>query len=467
VPPAADVRGAPRDHARALGRRALAGRARARRPFRAPHHTASHAGLVGGGSPPVAGEITLAHAGLLFLDELPEFRRETLEALRQPIESGTITISRAGRRLDLPARFQLVCAMNPCPCGYRGHATIPCRCPPGEVFRYRRRISGPLLDRIELRLELAAPEVRALGERPGNEERGSELLVRVRAARERASARQGPRTNGELDADALDRVAPLEKRILALLERATASFGLSARAVQALRRVARTLADLRGATAEERHPAGAGRGRRHAAGLSQSPERTAEIGGMETRGKQEGKCGGPDPSGPGPRIRRTESSVSRSPRPPASAVRRRILAFVRGPRASGSGTGRRGGAHHVPIRQQVEQIVLLREVPRRSGRTAPGASRARRPCASGRLALGHAQEEQAQGLRARRRAAGLKVAPVGRSTLRSSSGAPELRDADVAAPRARRLSLVTSHCGMPARFSRMLPAAVARASARS
>jgi len=224
------------------------------RPFRAPHHTASHAGLVGGGSPPAAGEITLAHAGLLFLDELPEFRRETLEALRQPLESGAITISRAGRRLDLPARFQLVCAMNPCPCGYRGHPSIPCRCPPGEVFRYRRRISGPLLDRIELRLELAAPAVRELGERPACDQSGGELLRAVRAGRERSLARQGGRANVELDSDQLDRVAPLAKRLLALLERATASHGLSARAVQALRRVGRTLADLEGSVdVDERH----------------------------------------------------------------------------------------------------------------------------------------------------------------------------------------------------------------------
>jgi magnesium chelatase family protein len=224
------------------------------RPFRAPHHTASHAGLVGGGSPPAAGEITLAHAGLLFLDELPEFRRETLEALRQPLESGAITISRAGRRLDLPARFQLVCAMNPCPCGYRGHPSIPCRCPPGEVFRYRRRISGPLLDRIELRLELGAPAVRDLGARPANDESGRELLRAVRSARERAHERQGGHANAELDTDLLDRVAPLGRCALALLERATATHGLSARAVQALRRVARTLADVEGsAHVEERH----------------------------------------------------------------------------------------------------------------------------------------------------------------------------------------------------------------------
>jgi magnesium chelatase family protein len=216
------------------------------RPLRAPHHTASHAGLVGGGSPPAPGEITLAHAGLLFLDELPEFRRETLEALRQPLESGAITLSRAGRRLELPARFQLACAMNPCPCGYRGHPAVPCRCPPGEVFRYRRRISGPLLDRIELRLEMAASEPGALAARPAAAERGAELIARVRGARERAAERQGVRANAVLDAEDLDRFAPLSTRATALLERAGASQGLSARGIQALRRVARTLADLEG-----------------------------------------------------------------------------------------------------------------------------------------------------------------------------------------------------------------------------
>src|SRR5207247_1148080 len=121
----------------------------------------------------------------------------------QPLETGAITISRAGRQLELPAAFQLVCAMNPCPCGYRGHPTIPCRCPGGEVFRYRRRISGPLLDRIELRLELPPPEVRELGIRPSGEERGAELVVRVKAARERMRTRQGERTNARLEADAL------------------------------------------------------------------------------------------------------------------------------------------------------------------------------------------------------------------------------------------------------------------------
>jgi len=216
------------------------------RPFRSPHHTASHAGLVGGGSPPVAGEITLAHAGLLFLDELPEFRRETLEALRQPLESGQILISRAGRRLELPARFQLVCAMNPCPCGYRGHPTLACRCPPSEVFRYRRRISGPLLDRIDLRLKLPPPSVHDLGRRPPPEERGTVLLARVRAARDRSRRRQGELLNAHLAPGALDQQAPLGARALELLDQASASRGLSARAVQAMRRVARTLADLEG-----------------------------------------------------------------------------------------------------------------------------------------------------------------------------------------------------------------------------
>ncbi len=230
------------------------GRLARERPFRAPHHTASHVGLVGGGSPPAAGEITLAHGGLLFLDELPEFRRESLEALRQPLETGRVLISRAGKRLELPARFQLVCAMNPCPCGYRGHPALPCRCSPAEVWRYRRRISGPLLDRIELRLELPPPEVRVLCEGPAPDERGSELAARVRAALERRHARQGEVQNSQLDAELLDACAPLAPRSLALLERAAASRGLSARGIQGLRRVGRTLADLEGGDAvDERH----------------------------------------------------------------------------------------------------------------------------------------------------------------------------------------------------------------------
>ncbi len=226
------------------------------RPFRAPHHTVSYAGLVGGGSPPVPGEITLAHCGVLFLDELPEFRREVLEALRQPLETGTVLISRAGRQLELPARFQLVAAMNPCPCGYQGHPRVPCRCPPSHVQRYRARISGPLLDRVDLRVELVPPQLDELAppaldanaaqsrRAASFEPRGADLGSRVERARQRMRARQGSTRNAELQADALDRFAPLDPDARRMLARAAASRALSARGTQAVRRVARTLADL-------------------------------------------------------------------------------------------------------------------------------------------------------------------------------------------------------------------------------
>jgi magnesium chelatase family protein len=223
------------------------------RPFRAPHASTSHAGLVGGGSPPMPGEITLAHTGVLFLDELPEWRREVLEALRQPLEEGRVTIARAGRRLEMPARFQLVGAMNPCPCGYRGHPRRPCACSPFEVRRYRRRLSGPLLDRVDLRIDLPAPEVSALARAPTAAASASAARDRVAAARERALGRQGV-LNAVLDAAGLDRAAPLDRAQRRLVERAHARRDLSARAVQSLRRVARSLADLAGdESVEERH----------------------------------------------------------------------------------------------------------------------------------------------------------------------------------------------------------------------
>ena len=232
------------------------------RPCRAPHHTSSYAGLVGGGSPPAPGEASLAHGGVLFLDELPEFRREVLEALRQPLETGRITLARAGLSIDLPARFQLVAAMNPCPCGYRGHPRIPCHCAPSAVHRYRNRISGPLLDRVELRVEVPAPSVEDLVQR-GNDDGhddgsgeadGPSTAARVRAARERATERQGSVPNASLDAEALDRWAPLSGRSRVLAEAAMRERGLSARGIQALRRVARTAADLEGsAELEPRH----------------------------------------------------------------------------------------------------------------------------------------------------------------------------------------------------------------------
>jgi magnesium chelatase family protein len=222
------------------------------RPFRAPHHTTSYAGLVGGGPQASPGEISLAHGGVLFLDELPEFRREVLEALRQPLESGTITISRATRRVELPARFQLVAAMNPCPCGYRGHPRVACACAPAFVARYRRRISGPLLDRIDLVVEIAppsleelAPEEHAVREHAANSSFAEHRLrAQVVRARQRALARGQAGPNALLDATELDGVAPLDADGRTLLQAAIKRRGLSARAIQSLRRVARTCADL-------------------------------------------------------------------------------------------------------------------------------------------------------------------------------------------------------------------------------
>lgn len=214
-----------------------------RRAFRAPHHTTSFAGLVGGGSPPKPGEITLAHRGVLFLDELPEFRREVLEGLRLPLEEGRILISRAGRQVQLPADFQLVCAMNPCPCGYLGHPRRSCRCSPGAITRYRQRISGPLMDRIDLRLELTPPPVEELLARDGAFASERPRYLAVRQARATALGRQGY-PNARLTTLDLDAHVPLDVDMKRLLVRATERRNLSARALQSLRRVARTLADL-------------------------------------------------------------------------------------------------------------------------------------------------------------------------------------------------------------------------------
>lgn len=219
-----------------------------RRPFRAPHHSASTIGLVGGGPRLTPGEISLAHHGLLFLDELPEFRREALESLRQPLEHGSILISRAGGRLLLPAKFQLVAAMNPCPCGYRGTIATPCRCSQREVDRYKSRLSGPLLDRIDLRLELRPPSLEELSNPPELDPHltGDALATCAQSARERATARRG-KTNAALDADELDLDAPLCAQSRKLLMRAATDRQLSARALQSVRRVARTIADCAGA----------------------------------------------------------------------------------------------------------------------------------------------------------------------------------------------------------------------------
>ncbi|GAB6042667.1 YifB family Mg chelatase-like AAA ATPase [Endothiovibrio diazotrophicus] len=213
-----------------------------RRPFRAPHHTASAVALVGGGSQPRPGEISLAHRGVLFLDELPEFDRKVLEVLREPLESGRITISRAARQAEFPARFQLVAAMNPCPCGYLGDPAGRCRCTPDQIVRYRGRVSGPLLDRIDLQVEVPRlPPGTLGGGAPG--EPSAAVRERVEAARSRQAERAG-RLNAELSGEALSRYCRLDERDGALLERAMEKLGLSARAYHRILKVARTIADL-------------------------------------------------------------------------------------------------------------------------------------------------------------------------------------------------------------------------------
>ena len=217
-----------------------------RRPFRAPHHSASSVALVGGGSFPRPGEISLAHNGVLFLDELPEFDRQVLEALREPLENGTIAISRAARQAEFPAKFQLVAAMNPCPCGFLGDPQRPCRCSAEKVRRYRARISGPLLDRIDLQLDVPAvpPEVLA-GDRPAHGRTNREIRQEVAAARRRQWRRQGG-PNARLAARALATHCVLNGADSRLLQRAMIQLKLSARAYHRVLRIARTIADLAG-----------------------------------------------------------------------------------------------------------------------------------------------------------------------------------------------------------------------------
>lgn len=214
-----------------------------RRPFRAPHHSASAAALVGGGAVPRPGEISLAHNGVLFLDELPEFDRRVLEALREPLETGHVTISRAAHRAEFPARFQLVAAMNPCPCGYLGHPSGRCRCTPDQVARYRARLSGPLLDRIDLQVTVPPLPEQALTGGPG--ESSAAVRTRVAAAHDLQQARQG-KANRQLEAADIDLHCPLTDAARALLGHAMARFSLSARAYHRCLKVARTIADLNG-----------------------------------------------------------------------------------------------------------------------------------------------------------------------------------------------------------------------------
>jgi magnesium chelatase family protein len=216
------------------------------RPFRCPHHTASGTALVGGGSHPRPGEISLAHNGVLFLDELPEFDRHVLEVLREPLESGNIVISRAARQAEFPARFQLVAAMNPCPCGHLGDARGRCRCAPERIESYRSRVSGPLLDRIDLHVDVGRVEAYEL-EAAQSAERSSQVAERVLAARGRQVARQG-KANARLDNAEVAALCQADAHALAVLSRAMKQLALSARAYHRVLRVARTIADIGGST---------------------------------------------------------------------------------------------------------------------------------------------------------------------------------------------------------------------------
>lgn len=212
------------------------------RPYRAPHHTASGVALVGGGGSPRPGEISLAHRGVLFLDELPEFDRKVLEVLREPLESGQITISRAARQADFPARFQLIAAMNPCPCGYLGHHSNKCRCTPDHIARYQSKISGPLLDRIDMQMQVAAlPQEDMLRQADG--ESSSAIALRVEQACARQLERQG-KANHALSTSEIDEHCRPDASAEQLLRTAMIKLHWSARAYHRVLKVARTIADL-------------------------------------------------------------------------------------------------------------------------------------------------------------------------------------------------------------------------------
>ncbi|OQW39884.1 MAG: ATP-dependent protease [Proteobacteria bacterium SG_bin4] len=215
------------------------------RPFRAPHHTASGVALVGGGSHPRPGEISLAMHGILFLDELAEFDRKVLEVLREPLESGKITISRAARQAEFPARFQLITAMNPCPCGYLGHPSGKCHCTPDQIARYRGRISGPLLDRIDMQIEVPAVPQQELMKQQAASEKSSTVRQRVENAHQLQLDRQG-KTNSRLSVKEIDRFCALDNASENLLKQAISRLNLSARAYHRILKVARTIADLAG-----------------------------------------------------------------------------------------------------------------------------------------------------------------------------------------------------------------------------
>jgi magnesium chelatase family protein len=220
------------------------------RPFRAPHHTISDAGLLGGGTNPGPGEVSLAHHGVLFLDELPEFRRQTLEVLRQPLEDGYVTISRAAGTLTFPSRLMLVAAMNPCPCGYYGDPKRQCRCSVRQIENYRQRISGPLLDRIDLHVEVPLVDFRELSAAAPSGESSAVIRQRVIAARQIQNERfkkSGQTTNSAMNARQVRQHCQLDAQSTSYLEQAMEDMNFSARAHDRILKVARTLADLEGA----------------------------------------------------------------------------------------------------------------------------------------------------------------------------------------------------------------------------
>ncbi|SER28008.1 magnesium chelatase family protein [Nitrosomonas sp. Nm51] len=216
-----------------------------RRPYRSPHHTASGVALVGGGSYPRPGEISLAMHGVLFLDELAEFDRKVLEVLREPLESGKITISRAARQAEFPARFQLIAAMNPCPCGYLGHHSGKCHCTPDQIARYRGKISGPLLDRIDIQIEVPALLQEELMRQQTTGEKSSVIRKRVERSCQRQLKRQN-KTNNLLSVEEIDRYCALDTVSETLLKQAIDCLNLSARAYHRILKLARTIADLSG-----------------------------------------------------------------------------------------------------------------------------------------------------------------------------------------------------------------------------
>jgi magnesium chelatase family protein len=226
------------------------------RPFRSPHHTVSDVALLGGGTIPGPGEISLAHHGVLFLDEMPEFKRSALEVLRQPLEDGEVTISRSAGKVTLPCAFMLVSAMNPCPCGYLGDPKDECRCSPAQIQRYRSRISGPLLDRIDLHIEAPALSIAELrSEKPG--ETSAAIRERVNRSRARQHARfAGTRTtsNARMTHAQIRRQCHIDASLGDLLQHAMEQLSLSARAYDRILKVARTIADLAAADRiESRH----------------------------------------------------------------------------------------------------------------------------------------------------------------------------------------------------------------------